>query len=115
MAKGTPPFVPTEDQRKLVKQASIFMTNAQVADFIGISETTLKKYFPEELKLGAKQANINVGSALYKSAMGGNVTAQIFWCKTRLQWKEVDRTELTGAEGVPLTPILNITINKKAK
>lgn len=111
MAKGTPPFVPTNEQRKIVEAAvSIGMTTDKVATLIGCGESTVKKYFQEELSKGLLKANMNVAGALYKSAMGGNVTAQIFWCKTRLGWRETERVELSGS--VNVIPSFHINLKK---
>jgi len=108
MAKAA--FVPTMQQRKIVESAvSVGMTTDQVAILIGCGESTIKKYFQEELSKGLIKANMNVAGALYKSAMGGNVTAQIFWCKTRLQWRETSSVEFSGE--LRLVPALNITVN----
>lgn len=107
-------FIPTDEQRKQVERAAaVGLTNEQVAKVLGIGETTLKKYFAEELASGGPKANYNVAGALYQSAMKGNVTAQIFWCKTRLGWKEADRLELTGKDGASL--MVNVNISRKVK
>ena len=46
----------------------------------------------------------NVESALYKEALGGNVTAQIFILKTLGKTRGyVERQEITGKDGGPLT------------
>lgn len=42
----------------------------------------------DELDLGATKANAQVAGFLFAAAKGGNVTAQIFWLKTRARWKE---------------------------
>lgn len=85
---------PTAETRKIVSlAAALDRPEASICELIGVKKDTLYKYYKEELKQ-RESANIAVGGALYKSAMGGNVTAQIFWCKTRLRWRETDRLEL---------------------
>jgi hypothetical protein len=42
----------------------------------------------EELDLGETKANAQVAGFLFAAAKSGNVTAQIFWLKTRARWKE---------------------------
>ena len=37
---------------------------------------------------GQTKANAQVAGFLFNSARNGNVTAQIFWLKTRARWKE---------------------------
>jgi hypothetical protein len=55
---------------------------------VGIDAKTLRKHYREELDLGQTKANAQVAGFLFNSARNGNVTAQIFWLKTRAQWKE---------------------------
>ncbi|TFG86690.1 MAG: hypothetical protein E4H17_03980 [Gemmatimonadales bacterium] len=50
-----------------------------------ITEMTLRKHFRVELDRGAPMANTRVVGSLFKNATTNeNVTAQIFWLKTRL-------------------------------
>lgn len=117
MAKkpGPKPYEPTDEDRKLVeKGAAVGMTGEQVAKILGIGETTLWKYYAEEMAKGGPKANMNVAGALYKSAMSGNVSAQIFWCKTRLRWKETEHVEHSGTIN-NTAPVLNFILpdNKK--
>jgi hypothetical protein len=63
---------------------------------------TLRKHFRHELDMGMQEAIFLVASALYTSAVNGNVTAQIFFLKTRAGWRETGRLEVTGREGQPL-------------
>ena len=56
-----------------------------------MSRTTLLKHFREELDNGATKANVKVVAALFKMATSGDCpAATIFWCKTRLGWREKD-------------------------
>lgn len=68
-----------------------------------ITVKTLRKHFKAELETGELKANTKVAQCLYKQATEGNVTAQIFWLKTRARWKESpQRVELTGKDGGPV-------------
>lgn len=72
------------------------LSNKQISKNLGINEDTFyeykKKYpeFTEALKKGKEIVDFEVENALYKSAMSGNVTAQIFWLKNRKpsEWRE---------------------------
>ena len=55
---------------------------------VGIDPKTLRKHYRDELDLGETKANAQVAGFLFTSAKNGNVTAQIFWLKTRARWKE---------------------------
>jgi len=48
----------------------------------------LRKHYREELDLGETKANAQVAGFLFNAAKNGNVTAQIFWLKTRAKWRE---------------------------
>ena len=69
---------------------------------LNCGEKTLLKYFREELTFGKMRATAHVSGALYKNAMSGNVSAQIFWLKAQGGWREADRLEITGADGKDL-------------
>lgn len=66
---------------------------ARVLTDEGLSVDTLQRYFDREIKTGLAKANTKVAMSLFKQAIGGNVTAQIFWLKTRARWQEVVRVE----------------------
>lgn len=75
------------------------LTEAQIAGNIGISAKTLlnwrKRSIPIflALKKGKEVADFQIENALFKSALDGNVTAQIFWLKNRRPDKWRDRQE----------------------
>lgn len=97
--------------------------------------------FSESIKAGKQLADANVAERLYERAMGfehdseeikvveGSIervpirkiyppdtTAAIFWLKNRQKekWRDMSRTELTGADGKELGPIIQIIRNDKA-
>lgn len=91
MAKaGRKPHDPTPEQRKLVHTlAGYGVKEDDIAREIGIDPTTLRRYYKEELAMGHVRANAKVAESLYQMATSGqNVTAAIFWLKTRAQWRE---------------------------
>jgi hypothetical protein len=81
-----PPFDPTPELRALVKSmAAVGTPQEKIAQKISIrSPKTLRKYFPEELRLGAIDANYKVSKTLFEMATSGNnLGATIYWDKTR--------------------------------
>jgi hypothetical protein len=101
---GAPAHKPTDDQRKIVEVAAIVGTpHHDIGPLIGVSIKTLLKHYANELRLGKTRANVKVGGALYRSALGGNIAAQIFWMKAQAGWREVQRLEHANADGKPLT------------
>ena len=110
--RGRPPFEPTDEQRKIVKAlAALGMPYRDIGYVLGISEDTVAKHFRQELDVGPVEANARVGQFLYQQAQR-NLTAAIFWAKTRMGWREKSEIAHTGADGEPFTPILNIKIEK---
>src|SRR6185436_6501453 len=59
-----------------------------IAAVLGVDPKTLRKHYRDELDLGETKANAQVAGFLFNSARNGNVTAQIFWLKTRARWRE---------------------------
>lgn len=77
------------------------LTNKLIAKQLKITHVTLKKYYKKELE-AAKEKYCKVAETLIQKALKGDVTAMIFICKTKLGWREVSRTEITGADGKPI-------------
>lgn len=74
---GRPEFAPTDDDREKVRVLKAGgMSNEAIAEAIGISEPTLRKHFPSELDRGGAKVTADLLMARYRSAMGGNVSAQ---------------------------------------
>lgn len=75
------------------------LTDEQIAQNMGINPTTLyewKKKYPkisESLKRSKDVADRQVENALFKNAINGNITAQIFWLKNRKPDKWRDKQE----------------------
>ena len=102
-SKAVNKFEPTDQQRHLVVMMSANgVKHPDQARALNCGEKTLLKYFREELTFGKMKATAHVSGALYKNAIEGNVSAQIFWLKAQGGWREADRLEITGANGKDL-------------
>jgi hypothetical protein len=102
---GRKPFVATDVERRQVEAMSGYgVPFEQIAALVrdGIDIDTLRKYFSPELINGKAKANAQVGKGIFQKAMAGDTTAQIWWSKCQMGWKETQRHELTGADGQPL-------------
>jgi hypothetical protein len=87
MARKT--FPVTDAMRERVRRLSgVGVPQDDIANIIGCDAKTLRKHLRDELDRGAAEANAAVASYLFANAKGGNVTAQIFWLKTRAHWRE---------------------------
>ncbi len=96
-----PAHQPDPVQRRQVEAMAAYgIPSTDIAQVVGIDPKTLRKCYREELDLGETKANAQVAGFLFSAAKNGNVTAQIFWLKTRARWKETP-TELkhSGAVG----------------
>jgi hypothetical protein len=80
---------PDPSQRRQVEALAAYgIPEADISGVVGIDPKTLRKHYREELDLGETKANAQVASFLFNAAKNGNVTAQIFWLKTRAKWRE---------------------------
>jgi hypothetical protein len=102
MAK-IPDHKPNDHTKGLVEGLAIAgMDNKIISQHLSISEATLKVHYKEQLAFGREGVKALGASALIKAVKEGNVTAIIFFCKTRLGFRETDRLEVTGADGQPI-------------
>ncbi|MDB8545796.1 hypothetical protein PNV01_13385 [Turicibacter sanguinis] len=80
------------------------LSQQQIADNLGISLTSLKNYKKKSLpiltaiKKGKEVADYEIENALYNAAIGGNVSAMIFWLKNRRPDKWKDKKEPSEIE-----------------
>lgn len=110
---GQTPFVPTKDQRTTVEMMAGFglchrdiclvVINPNTAR--PVSEKTLRKKFNHELDVGSIKANAAVVTSLYKNATKGDTTAQIWWTKCRMGWKDTSRIDAPA-------PVVNINLSE---
>lgn len=76
------------ERRQVEAMAAYGIPEPDIARVVGIDPKTLRKHYRDELDLGTTKANAQVAGFLFNSAKNGNVTAQIFWLKTRARWRE---------------------------
>ena len=106
-------FKPTDQDRRLVeKMGAVGVPHESIALVIrdGIDDKTLRKHFRRELDTAKVKANAKIGGKLFSMAMAGNVTALIFWAKTRMGWKETNIIE--GNPDAPLPLHVEVTFVK---
>jgi len=83
-----------DDLAKIETLAGYGLTLAQIAGYLGVHYTTLNNYRKDNSDLNARiekglaKAAAAVTQSLHSQAKNGNVSAAIFWCKTRLGWSE---------------------------
>ena len=101
--KGQQPHEFNEDTRKSVEMMSaVGIPQESIAGALKIDAKTLRKYYRDELDNAKTKANAKVGGALFNKAINGDTTAQIWWTKTRMRWKETTVHEVVGKDGGPV-------------
>jgi hypothetical protein len=76
------------NRRQVEAMAAYGIPETDISRVVGIDPKTLRKHYRDELDLGETKANAQVAGYLFNAAKSGNVTAQIFWLKTRARWRE---------------------------
>ena len=95
--------VVTEANQIIVRTlAANGIRHEDIATKVGISQDTLVRKYRRELDDGRIDASSEMGSTLFNLAKGGNVTAAIFWLKSRAGWSDRSQIELTGENGGPI-------------
>jgi hypothetical protein len=75
-------------RRQVETMAAYGIPETDISRVVNIDPKTLRKHYRDELDLGETKANAQVAGFLFNSAKNGNVSAQIFWLKTRARWRE---------------------------
>jgi hypothetical protein len=109
-----PKFVPTEEQRRLVKSMAAYcIVQEGIAKVIGLrSVKTLRKHFSKELELGLIEAAAQVGQSHFIMAKSAqNLAATLSWSnRYGHKWMEAPTVEAR-----PLAiPDFVVTEDKKA-
>jgi hypothetical protein len=82
-------FVVNEALREKVRHlAGRGVPQDDIAKNVGCAPKTLRKHFRDDLDRGVTEANTMMADSLFAAGMAGNITAQIFWMKTRAGWRE---------------------------
>jgi len=109
---GRKPFTPTDEQRRMVRALSGYgVPHDDIALIVKCSPPTLRKCFRQELDVGSAEATAKVAQTLFQQATSGtNTAAMIFWLKARAGWREKQVVEVSGKDGAPVVPSLDLSI-----
>lgn len=95
MKAGRKRWKPSPQDRTMVEtMVGYGVPQEAIGQLLGVSDDTLRKHCAAEIELGTIKANAKVAEGLYKRATfqageeRSNVTAAIFWMKTRAGWRE---------------------------
>lgn len=102
--KGSPPHKPTDKTRAEVSALVSFgVTQDEIARYLDIDKTCLRRHYREEIDKAAIRANAQVARVLFEKATIERDTASVFfWLKTRARWREVHKHEVSGENGKPI-------------
>ena len=82
-------FVVNDVMREKVRYlAGVGVCQDDIAKIIGCAPKTLRKRLRDELNRGVAEASATISGYLFAAAKAGNITAIIFWLKTRANWRE---------------------------
>ena len=115
MAKtGRKPFAFSDKDRAEIEHlAGLCMSQDEIASIKGCDRNTLVKHCALELQRGKDRAKAMVTNALFSNIKKGKEASIFFYLKTQHGWREKQDIELTGKDGAPFVPIINITVAKK--
>lgn len=98
----------TDEQKAQVEALAAYLTQEQIADYLGIGKTTWYALLDrdpevsERYKKGKASAISSVANGLLQKAREGDNTAAIFYLKTQAGWRETQKLEHSGPDGIPL-------------
>jgi transcriptional regulator with XRE-family HTH domain len=106
---GRKAFEPTMANRLLVRKlARAGWSQDDIAEGMGVSDETLRKYFRYELDMGNLEMCSTIESTLYEIATDKEhkscvpAATVLLKAKGGEEYRETKRTEITGADGGPL-------------
>jgi hypothetical protein len=96
---GRPLIVFDENQIAQVEALAAVLSKKQLADHMGISDTTLREIEGRQpevsyaYKRGKSKAISRMGQSLIMQAEDGNTAAAIFYLKTQAGWRETEQEQ----------------------
>jgi hypothetical protein len=89
--KPTAPHKWTKEQAEKVRMAACLgVPLERMPQLLELSKDLIRKHYMREVETGRDSVNGLVQAALLRNALEGNVTAQIFWLKSRAGWRDRD-------------------------
>ncbi len=120
---GRKAFEPTMANRLLVRKlARAGWSQDEIAEGMGVSDETLRKYFRYELDMGNIEMCSTIEETLYQIATDKDHKSVVAAAQVLLkakggdEYRETKRTEITGADGGPLQQqIQNVDVIDSSK
>jgi predicted transcriptional regulator len=100
-------YEPTDSQRSLVENAAAFgLTQADIAEQLGIGEKTLRKHFQDELSGGKFRVDMIAGKTVVELMKSRDERVRLeaakYYTARRMGWKETNVNEQVGKDGGPI-------------
>jgi IS30 family transposase len=101
-------IVLTNEQTIQVEALAAYLSQDQIADYLGIARNTFSAIMDRNedvfarYKKGKAKAIETMAKGLIQQGIEGNTTAQIFYLKTQAGWKETQVNENVGKDGGPI-------------
>lgn len=110
------PIELTDEQVMQVEALAAYLTQEQIADYLGIAERTFRGILGRDhrvlaaYKKGKAKAIGKVAHGLLQQAISGDKTASIFYLKTQAGWRETQHVDHTSSDGTMSTKPVDLTM-----
>lgn len=102
-----PAHAPTDALRAIVSRSSgLGLPHESIGHLLGISDTTLRKWYKADLDTGRAAAHAAVASTLYDKAISGDNACLIFYARTQLKWAEAPREVVVSGSIISISAAL---------
>ena len=102
-----PAHAPTDALRAIVSRSSgLGLPHESIGPLLGISDTTLRKWYTADLDIGRASAHAQVAATLYDKAVGGDNACLIFYARTQLKWAEAPREVIVSGSVISISAAL---------
>ena len=94
-----------EIANKVEVMASIGISLLDISKVLDVSHPVLRRLYSKEWERGKVKANAKVAQRLFeKGVKEGDTASLIFWAKTQMGWREVQRVDHTSSDGSMASP-----------
>lgn len=105
---GRPPVEITDEQVEQIEKLAALLTQDQIADFLGISDRTLREKISRDPRIssayarGRAKAISLMARSVFRDGLAGDSQAARFYLSTQAGWRETQKHEHTGEGGGPV-------------
>lgn len=97
------------DMKVVEGMASVGATNVEIADFVGVHESTIRDRCADVLLKARASVRMRLRQAQMKSALSGNPAMLIWLGKQTLGQADKAAVEHSGPNGAPITHAVHVT------